>query len=165
MNINSLFESKTFKWLLVGLAALVVLLLVFKLGEFVGMRKANFSYRWSENYHRMFGGPSGGFLQDFGGRDFIPGNGAVGTVMKIDGNSIIVKSPDGVEKTVAITSQTTIRRGSEVIKISEIAINNQIVVIGSPQNNGTVEAKFIRVIDPSAQPLPPPPFFRNFPKF
>jgi hypothetical protein len=166
MDTNAIFQSKSFRWVLIGIGCLIVLLFVFKLGEFVGARKADFSYRWGENYHRMFGGPRGGFLQDFGGRDLLPGHGTVGIVIKIDGNSLIVKSPDGVEKTVVITPDTTIRRGSAIIKVPEIVPDTQIVVIGTPKDNGTIEAKFIRIFDPTAgSPPNRGPFRFPLPKF
>ena len=49
MDFNKFFQSKPFKILAVGILALIVLLLVFKAGEFVGYRKARFSYKWGEN--------------------------------------------------------------------------------------------------------------------
>ena len=65
MDFNKFFRSKTFKMVLLAIAALVVLLFVFKTGVFVGYRKAEYSYRWGENYHRNFAGPREGFFGDF----------------------------------------------------------------------------------------------------
>jgi len=138
------------------------LLAVFSTGVFVGARKAAFSYRWGENYHQLFGGPRNGFLQDFKGSDFTGGHGTVGAVIKIESNTLVIKGPDGVEKKVAVDAQTTIRRGTDTIKISDIAANNTVVVIGSPQNDGTIQAKLVRVFDPYGNPIPPRPEFRPF---
>lgn len=159
MDINSFFQSKYFKAILIGIACLIVLLLVFKGGMYIGFRKANFSYRWGENYHRVFGGPPGGFLRDFEGRDFISGHGTVGTIAKIEGNNIIIKGQDGVEKMVITTKDTTIRKGMTDIKLSNLKIDDQVVVIGSPNDAGQIEVKLIRVFPPvSPGPVPSRPF-------
>ncbi|MFA5021819.1 MAG: hypothetical protein WC508_01955 [Patescibacteria group bacterium] len=157
METNNFLQSKHFKWMLGTISAIIILLIVFRLGVLVGMYKANFSYRWGENYHRMFGGPKEGFLKDLPGRDFVDGHGTAGSVIKIEGNSIIVKGQDNIEKNILITDQTTIRRGQTAIKITDIAVDNQIVIIGSPKDDGTIEAKFIRVFDPKNDPMPLPP--------
>jgi len=157
MDINSFFQSKKFKWTLITIGALVILLVVFNLGFYVGLRKANFSYRWGENYHQAFGGPQKGFIQDFQGKDFISGHGTVGAVIKIESDLIIVKGPKDAEKTISFNNQTIINRGQNTIKTTEIKIDDRVVIIGSPKDDGTIEAKFIRVFDPAADPLPPPP--------
>ena len=53
------------KWIIIGVAIFVVIVLIFGAGMFVGGMKARFSYRWAENYHENFGGPRGGFLGDW----------------------------------------------------------------------------------------------------
>ena len=72
------------KWVIIGLAGFVVLVLVFGAGVKVGTLKARYSYRWAENYHRNFGGPRGGFLGDlksFPQGDFINGHGVFGEII------------------------------------------------------------------------------------
>lgn len=161
MKISAFFQSKQLKWILFFLGFFIIILFVFSAGVYVGVRKAAFSYRWGENYHRIFGGPKGGFFQDFKGKDFIPGHGTVGSVISINSDSLIIKSPDGVEKMIIVNANTTIRRGSETMKPADIAIDSRVVVIGSPRNDGTIEAKFIRVMDPWHDPplLPGPRYF------
>lgn len=150
------FQSKTFKWLIGILGGLIILLLIFQLGMYIGFRKAGFSYLWGDNYHRAFGGPKGGFLRDFEGRDFISGHGTAGTIAKIDGSSLIIKDRDGVEKVVSITESTSIKKGRTDIKLSDLKIDDQVVIIGSPKDDGTVEAKIIRIFDINDfPPLPP----------
>ena len=163
MNVQIFFQSKQFKWILKGLGALIVLLLVFQFGMFVGFRKARFSYGWGDNYHRNFGGPKGGFLRDFAGKDFINGHGTTGTVVKVDGNTIIVKGIDGTERTANISDQTAIRKGTETIKITDLKIDERIVIIGIPKDDGSIFAEIIRVFDPN-QIQPPAPGIR-FPSF
>lgn len=150
MDFNKLFQSKSFKVGLIVLGAFIVLLLVFRAGVFVGYKKAQFSYRWGENYHRNFAGPRSGFFGDFrrgfGDRGgFINAHGTFGSVIKVDGNTIIVKGRDNVEKTVLVSDNTTINKGRETIKVSDLKVDDRVVIIGSPNDQGQIEAKLIRV--------------------
>lgn len=156
MDIQTFFKSKQFKLILSALGGLIILLLVFQLGMFVGFRKANFAFRWGDNYHRAFGGPQGGFLRNFEGRDFTSGHGVAGSIIKIDGSSIIVKGTDNIEKIIVVDSTTVISKGRQVIQLSDLKIDDRVVVIGSPKDDGSVAAKMLRVFDP-ADVLPPSP--------
>lgn len=158
MDFNKIFQSKVFKGILGGILAFIALLLVFKAGTIVGFRKAGFSYQWGENYHRNFAGPRGGLFQDFSGRDFIDAHGVFGQIMKIDPSTgsgqaatLVIKGRDDVEKIVLVKDDTVIRRLMETVKPSDLKVDDFIVVIGEPNNNGQIEAKFIRVL-----PSPPP---------
>lgn len=169
MDFSKCLQSKTFRIALVAIGALIVLLFVFKVGVFVGYKKASFSYRWGENYHRNFAGPRGGFFGDFrrgfGDKDFINAHGTFGSVIKIDGNIVIVKSRDDVEKTALVSDDTVIRRGREAIRVSDLKVDDRIVIIGSPNGQGQIEAKLIRLFsedDPGRLPYKrsrPIPFF------
>ncbi len=149
MDFNKFFQSKSFKVALIALGALIVLLLVFKVGVFVGYKKANFSYRWGENYHRNFGGPQGGFFGDFrrgfGDRDYINANGTFGSIIKIDNSTLVIKGKSDVEKTVLISEKTMISSRRESLNISDLKVDDRAVVIGSPNEQGQIEAKLIRV--------------------
>ena len=146
MDLNKFFKSKNFTALLIAVGCAVMLLLVFKAGMYVGFRKANFSYRWGENYHRNFGGPRGGFFHDFNGRDFIDAHGVAGQIIKIDGSMVVIKGRDNVEKIVSVGDSATIQRMRETIKISDLKIGDYVVVIGEPNNAGQIDAKFIRLM-------------------
>lgn len=163
MDFNKFFQSRTLKITLGTIVVIIIFLLVFDLGVMVGLRKANFSYKWGENYHRNFAGPRGGFLKDFGrgGRDFIGAHGVFGQIIKIDGSTVIIKGRDNLEKIVVIKEDTAIMRFRETIKSSDLKVDDFIVVIGEPNDAGQIEAKFIRVVPPSTgdllEPLPPRP--------
>ncbi|HTL39491.1 MAG TPA: hypothetical protein VL306_01640 [Methylomirabilota bacterium] len=146
--------DKRIKWALVGLGGLIILLLAFQFGMFVGFHKARFSYAWGDNYHRNFGGPQGGFLRDFSGKDFINGHGITGTVAKVETNTLVIKAQDGAEKTVNVTDQTTIRQGSQTIKISDLKPDERVVIIGTPKDDGTITAEIIRLFDAASMPMP-----------
>jgi hypothetical protein len=142
------------KWIIVGLLAIVVIVLVFGLGVFVGEKKAKFSYHWAENYHKMFAGPKTGFLGNLRMPpfppfdEFIEGHGTFGEIIKIEGNNLIVKGRGNVEKVIIVTEKTVIKSGREDIKVSDLKIGDIIVIIGSPNEKGQIEAKLIRVFPP-----------------
>ena len=160
MDLQNLGQSKQFKWLLLGLGMLIILLLVFQLGMFVGFRKASFSYGWGDNYHRNFGGPRGGFLRDFVGKDFINSHGTTGTVAKVDGNTVIIKDQDGKEKSVIVSGNATVRKGAEAITVADLKVDERIVVIGTPEDDSSITAEIIRVFYPN-QPVVPSRGFRT----
>ena len=81
MSIDNIFKSKVFRIGCWSLLALIVFLLVFGAGMFVGEKKARFSYRWGENYQRNFAGPRGGFFGNFGREEgLINAHGAFGQI-------------------------------------------------------------------------------------
>ncbi len=146
MDFNKFFQSKNFKVILVIVSGIIICLFIFQVGMMVGYKKANFSFRWGENYHQNFGGPKGGLLNDFRGKDFIDAHGVFGQIMKIDGSTLVIKGKDGVEKIVLINKNTSIKRFQEDVKISDLKTDDFIVVIGEPNDAGQIEAKFIRFL-------------------
>ena len=154
MDTNKFFQSKVFKALVFVIAALIIFLAGFKAGIFVGFRKAGFSYRFEENYHRNFAGPKAGFFNDFRNdfknRNFMQSAGVFGQIIKIDNNNLVIAGRDNLEKIVSVTEQTIINRFQETIKISDLKVDDPIVIIGEPNEYGQIEAKLIRVM-----PMPP----------
>lgn len=149
MDMNVSFRSKLFKGILIGIAGLILLLLAFKAGTMMGFRKAGFSYKWGENYHRNFGGPRGGFFGNFSGGDFMGGaHGVFGQLIKIDGTTLVMKDNLNAEKIVLIKSDTAITGLRENVKPADLKVNDNIVVIGEPNDAGQIEAKFIRLMPP-----------------
>ncbi|MDD5750398.1 MAG: hypothetical protein PHU56_01975 [Candidatus Pacebacteria bacterium] len=150
MDIDKFFQSKTFKMILLVIAGLVVFLLVFKAGMMVGFEKANFSCRWSDNYHRNFGGPREGFPGGIGDRDFMEANGVVGQVIKVASSTLVIKGRGDVEKIVLIKDDTIINKFKDTITLDGLQADDMVVVIGEPNDDGQIEAKLIRVM-----PAPP----------
>jgi hypothetical protein len=139
------------KWILIGLGVFIIAALIFKAGMFVGAMKANFSFHWAEQYHKNFAGPRAGFFGDwrmppFG--DFIEGHGTFGEIIKIEGNNLIVRGRENIEKIVLVNEKTIIKFGFKDIKISDLKVGDMIVIIGSPNEQGQIEAKLIRVFPP-----------------
>lgn len=160
---NKKTNQDILKWVIIGLAGFVVIVLIFGAGMVVGGMRAKFSYRWAESYHKNFAGPKGGFfnnwqqLPPFPG-EFIEGHGTFGEIIKINESdnefSLVVKGQGDVEKVIIITKETIIEKGRETIKKEELKIGNQIVIIGSPNEEGQIEAKLIRVFDGALKGAP-----------
>lgn len=149
--LASAAKAVTLKNALVALGCVVALLLTFHAGKLAGYRKASFSYRWGENYHRNFAGPRHGFMRGgFADREFIDAHGTFGQVMSVDGPTVVIKGRDGVEKTVTTGPDTSIFRFRDAIAVSDLRAEDTVVVIGAPDDQGRIAAKFVRV-------LPPPP--------
>ena len=154
MNLNDFFQSKTFKGILIGIGAVIIFLFIFRVGMTVGFKKADFSYKWGENYHQNFAGPKRGFFRELGGmgdRDFIGAHGIFGKVLKIEGSEMVISGQDNAEKIITVGADTVIEKFREKIKIDGMAVDDMVVVIGEPNNEGKIEAKLIRIM-----PLPPP---------
>lgn len=165
MDLDKIFQSKSFRTVIWTLAVIILLLVVFSAGMYVGFKKADFSYQWGENYHRNFAGPRQGFGRDImgelGGKDFIDAHGTLGQIIKIDNSTLVVKGIDNIEKIILVTDKTVINRFKDRIKISDLKVDEKIVTIGDPNNSGQIEAKLIRVLPPS--PAGPGVMGRNNP--
>ena len=155
---KKIMDSDYLKPIIIGLLVLVSVFLVFGAGVWVGERKAGFSYRWAEGYHRNFAGPREGFLGDwksFPQGEFIEAYGAFGQIIKINSStstnqSLVMKGKGDVETIVLIKEDTIIRNLRETVKIDSLKVDDYIVVVGEPNDAGQTEAKFIRIV-------PPPP--------
>jgi hypothetical protein len=145
----SFFQSKLFKGILVAIAAVVILLGVFQLGVMVGHSRSAFSYHWAQNYpNNFFPKPRNDGMRGFDNKDFVKGHGAMGEVIKIDNNLLTVKEKDQVEKVVVLKDSTVIEDGFDVAKGTDLKVGVTILVIGTPNTSGQVEAKIIRLIPP-----------------
>ena len=147
------FESKIAFRILCGVGIVLVALLIFYAGVNVGFHKASFGHSWGENYERNFGfGPDHPLL---GNDNFPNANGAIGKIIKIELPTIIVQDKDNTEKVILLNSDTNIEKTATAIQSSDLSINDFVVVVGSPNDQGQIEAKFIRVMPFGMPPVPP----------
>jgi len=153
MDFNKFFQSRAFKAIVVVIAAVILVLLSFTVGVAVGYRKARFSYDWSEYYDRNFGGPKHAIF-GFPPSELFPGSpppfmsahGTFGSILSIASSSIVVGGRDNPEKVVLVSSSTVIEERREAVKLADLKVNDPVVVIGSPNSQGQIEARFIRVM-------------------
>jgi hypothetical protein len=136
----------------VGLS-LVLALLIFQAGVFVGYKKAAFSRQLGNNFYRVFDDPASGFRGKVAARfsDGLPGgHGATGFIASVSSSSMVVVGPDGVEKFVVMDGGTDVRRARSTVDTSDLREGDFVVTLGSPDDQGKIRARLIRV-------LPPPP--------
>ncbi len=145
---KKLFQNPdALKWVIVGLAGFVVLALVFGAGVKVGTLKARYSYRWADNYHKNFAGPRGGFFGDwrrFPAGDFVGGHGAFGEIIELNDSGFVINGREGVEKIIVTTKETVVKNGAETAA-DGLKVGDRVTIIGSPNEQGQIEAKLIRV--------------------
>ena len=157
-DIKKVFESKVSTKILIIIGIAIVAMLIFSAGIFVGFHKAGFGRDWGENYERNFGMRSGGMM--FGRDNFPNSHGAVGKILKIESPTIIVQdTKDNTEKIILIKDDTRIQKMMTNITANDLVVNDYIVVIGSPNSQGQIEAKLIRVM-PSPELMPGPKFLK-----
>ena len=149
---KNFFQTKTFSKLLWGVGGLIVAGLIFQAGIFVGYYKASFSYRLGDEYHNIFGDRNG--LPGQNGGEFSGAYGASGDILKIDLPNIVIEGQNSVEETIVVSTSTIFRKMRDTISATDLKPDDFVVVIGSPNNLGQIEAKLVRV-------NPPPPNFNE----
>lgn len=145
--LNKIVESKIFKITIYSLGIICILFFVFELGMMAGFRKASFSRNWGDNYERNFG-PNHNkppFFDDNFSRLPNP-NGAIGKIIKIEYPNIVVLDKDQTEKVIIVNDATNILERKEKVTKDSLVVDKYIVVIGSPNDKGQIEAKLIRII-------------------
>ncbi len=121
---------------ILGIFGAVALLSSFQIGRMVGFRKASFACGWNKNY--------GLKMQNVPNPD-----GAFGKILRINGNTLIVKDEDGTEKIVLTSAtSTTIRKGMDTMKSPSFNVDDTIAVFGKPTEDGQIHATLIRVLKP-----------------
>ena len=145
-NIKKVVESKKFKIALSVFGGLIIAMLIFQAGIFVGFHRAIFGRDWDKNYSSNFGGMRPGPSMIGGMYDRLPNaHGAIGRIIKADLPTIIVLDKDETEKVVLVNDDTIIRSLDGSNNTASLKIDSYVVVIGSPNESGQIEAKFIRI--------------------
>lgn len=152
IDFRNLIQSKTFKYTLWGIGGLLVILVSFKAGEFMGVRKASFSYQWGEGYYRSVMGRGRSMLgRGLDEKDFLAGHGIAGPIIKISSSTLTIQDRDGIEKIILLGNETVVRQYHNTISSGDLSVGEVVAVIGSPNTTGQIDAKLIRVLpSPSA---------------
>ena len=151
---NDFLKPPKTKRLLWILCAVLAVLVGFGLGIIVGYRRAVFAANWNRNYYpNFYGAPSSGVMMGMGPAQAPPFNphGVVGEVIDIGSSSLSIKDSDDNEQSVFVASATPIREMNNTISLSAVEVGDQVTIIGEPNDNGQVEARFIRVVAAPAQ--------------
>ena len=142
--------SPRLRKILIIVARIVIALIIFQIGILVGYKKAEFSFRFGDKYYQIFEGNRREPPFSFFDKDFTNGSGAVGEIVNVSTSTIVVATPENLEKIINVNESTIIREFRDTISIKDLKIGDRIVVIGPSDNSSKIEAKLIRV-------LPPPP--------
>jgi len=155
-HVKEVLKKSKVKWIIAVFGSIVIALVIFQAGMFVGFTKAGFSFRTGEQYFRQMNGRMDDQFMGMNRGDFENSHGATGKIISIKLPSIIVADKDGVEKTIIISTSTDIKKFKDSIKAGDLKINDFIVVVGDSDDNAQVEAHLIRIMpDPANMPYGP----------
>lgn len=145
--IKNFLESKNYKKFMYIIGGFFILIFVFQLGMFAGFKKASFGNDWGDNYERNFGPmrKAPPFMKD-GLRDLPNAHGAIGRIIKIEYPNIVVLDKDQLEKVIIVNDSTSILERREKVTKDSLSVDKYIVVIGTPNTVGQIEAKLIRIV-------------------
>ena len=144
INLKKVFDSKLFTRFLYGVGGALVVSVIFSAGILVGFHKASFGRAWGEHYIDNFGTGDGSTMGI--NQHFPNAHGAIGKIIKIELPTIIVQDRDNTEKVVLISDDTDIENGRAEATSADLQLNNFVVVVGAPDDQGQIEAKFMRII-------------------
>ncbi len=152
-DIKKVLESKVMIKILYLVVILIITMLIFYAGILVGFHKASYGLSWEKHYNENFGfGPrntvrTDRMMEQIGMIDDFPNaHGAIGKIIKIELPNIIVQDKDNTEKVLSINTDTKIEESRTEVIATDLKINDFVVVIGTPNDKGIIEAKFIRVM-------------------
>ncbi len=141
-SVRKFFESRTAFTVLCTTGVLLVVVLIFSFGVTVGFHKASFGQAWEQNYEHNFGmRPNRPMFENFPNA-----HGATGKIIKTELPTVIVEDRDNTERVVLIKDDTQIQEARNNVNAADLKINDFVVVIGTPNEQGQVEAKFIRIL-------------------
>jgi len=151
MDFKNLQEPKTIRGILIGIGVMLIVIVIFQAGVFVGFRKAAFSYQLGDNYYKTFRGSRPVDMIGVDGGNVPGGHGAVGKIVRIALPTIIIADEDNVEKIVLIGSSTMIKRFDQTISPEELQADDFVIIIGAPNKESIIHAKLIRLVPPASQ--------------
>ena len=156
-HIKEVLKKSKVRKIVIILVCIVVALLIFQAGMFVGFKKAGFSFRTGEQYFRQMNGGRNDQFMGMNRSDFENSHGAIGKIINISLPSIIIADKDNVEKTVTISTSTEIKNFKDSVKSEDLKVGDFVTVIGSPNDKAEIEAKLIRIMpDPANMPYGAP---------
>jgi hypothetical protein len=140
-NIKEFIYSQNGRRVLYIIGAFLLSALIFHAGLVIGSHR-----NFRGNAGRNWGFKAPGFYVQFP-RGFIQnGHGTVGTIQSVATSSVIIQKRDEAVQMIMITDKTTIRYQSKNASSTALAIGQQIVALGTPNDDGSMIASLIRVV-------------------
>ena len=110
------------------------------------------------SFAQFAGGGAGGFGTRGGsgttgarGRN---GNGAAGTILSVDNNSITVKLTDGSSKIVLLTGTTSINKAATAT-VSDLTVGERVSAFGTTNTDGSITATNVQINPMMRAPVSP----------
>ena len=106
--------------------------------------------QYQKSQRPAFGGGSAGFAARAGGAGASGGvrgrngNGAVGTILSVDSNSITVKMNDGSSKIVLLTGTTAINKAATAA-VSDLTTGETVSAFGTTNTDGSITATNVQI--------------------
>jgi hypothetical protein len=73
------------------------------------------------------------------------------TVTSVSGSSVALTTSDGWTRTITVTDSVTLTKGGQTIAIGDLAVGDQVRIIQTRNDDGTVTVTGIAVVVPSAR--------------
>ncbi len=124
-------ESNKASMAMYGIGMLLVSIIIFQAGMLVGTRKSAFMHEQAQRLPLN--------------RQLPAAHGTAGPIIGISLPRIIVADQDRTEKTIFVRPDTLIRSDQKELLPEDLQVGNFIVVIGTPDPEGTILANLIRV--------------------
>jgi hypothetical protein len=152
------------KWILIGVGALLLTIIAagggFFIGTSVGQTRAE-AARQQAGRDRFGGQQQGAFPRASqvpqpgaqGGPRM--GGGVMGTIAAIEDNALTVTTQEGDVRVLA--TDTTLVEKYVSVGVGQLAVGEQVIVSGSPSDDGTITARSIQVPRASALQRPDQP--------
>jgi len=137
------------KKIILSLALILIALIIFSAGIFVGYHKASFGRDWDNSYRQGPGNPNSPFAPFMRNDDNMNPHGAIGQIVSIKLPLMMIKGPNTAEQIVIIGSSTTLRMMRGTASTSDIKVGDFVTAIGEPNDRGEIQASFIRIIPPA----------------
>jgi len=147
--MKNILDTKTYGKIIAALSVILVALIIFSAGIFVGYYKATFSHDLDDTYRQGFNSPDSPFEPFMHNPDSVNAHGIVGQIIGTNlPVSIMIKGEKNAEQIVTLLPNTTVRMFHTLATTSDIKIGDQAIVIGEPNGQGEIQASFIRIIPP-----------------
>lgn len=150
MNLKETFHSRPISSTILLLAILLIILLIFQAGMFVGYRKASFGLNWRANFYNNPDDPQSVFAPFMHYGNEINPRGIVGEIISVRMPHFIIKGAGPDERIVYIDPNTAIRCPIGSASTSDLVLGQHVVVIGRPGEKGILNATLIRLLSGEA---------------
>lgn len=148
MNTTEFLKSPKFKAIVYLLAIVLAVVVIFEAGVAVGYHRAAFSYHWTKGFMADNHDPRSFFAVFSHDPDEPNPHGTMGQVVSVHLPEVLVKGPNSPEQVVVIGPGTAVRRFRGDGTSTDITAGQQVIVIGSPDDTGDIQASFIRILPP-----------------